>query len=78
MTTATVESMKHQLLMLPVPDRAELAQFLLHSLQATVDPEEESAWDDELSRRIDEIESGADAGELSDAVFEELRAKYSS
>jgi putative addiction module component (TIGR02574 family) len=49
-----------------------LAHFLLHSLE----PEEEdlaAAWDLEIARRVDEIQSGRAAGTPAEEVFAELR-----
>lgn len=42
------------------PDaRAELAAELLASLDGPVDPDAEAAWDAEIARRIEAIETGA-------------------
>ena len=76
--TETAERMKSHLLELSIHDRAELAQFLIQSLDEGDDPNAEAAWDTELSRRMQDIESGVEAGESADSVFEQLRKKYSS
>ncbi|MCL4203725.1 MAG: addiction module protein [Pirellulaceae bacterium] len=76
--TMTVESIKRQLLALPASDRAELAHFLLHSLSDADETDEESAWDSELSRRLEEIENKVEFGEPAEVVFEELRARYAT
>jgi putative addiction module component (TIGR02574 family) len=58
-------------------ERAELANFLIHSLDAAWDAETEAAWDAELARRGAEIISGTAKGEPALEVFAKLREKYS-
>lgn len=48
--------MKQEVLLLPEADRAELARFLIESLDDSDDPDVEAAWDGELSRRVERIE----------------------
>jgi putative addiction module component (TIGR02574 family) len=45
---------------LPAEDRARLAEELLSSLQTEENeaPEIEAAWDEEIRRRLDEIDAG--------------------
>jgi putative addiction module component (TIGR02574 family) len=62
---------------LSIQERAEIASFLIHSLDDNVDQDVESAWDGELTQRTQEINSGNASGEPSDQVFAELRQKYS-
>ena len=73
--TETTERLKTQLSQLTIQERAELAHFLIHSLDEGVDAE--AAWEAELVRRMDEIRSGKAIGEPADKVFTELRKKYS-
>ena len=57
---------------LPPEERARLAEELLASL----DPHEievESAWDEELRRRIDEVERGAVQMVPADQAFAQVR-----
>ena len=71
----SVERYKTQLEKLPREERAELAYFLLSSLE----PEEEgaaAAWDAEISRRVAEIRSGKANGKPAEQVFAELRERY--
>jgi putative addiction module component (TIGR02574 family) len=70
------ERLKSELSQLLPKERAELAHFLLHSLDE-VDPDAEAAWDAELAKRIQEIQSGQAIGEPAEKVFAELREKYS-
>jgi putative addiction module component (TIGR02574 family) len=75
--TETAERLKLELSQLSVKDRAELAYFLIHSLDEEVDNDVESAWDVELIRRMQEINEGTASGKPSNQVFTELREKYS-
>jgi putative addiction module component (TIGR02574 family) len=72
--TETAEKLKAQL---STQERAELAHFLIHSLDEGVDADVETVWDTELARRLEEIRSGNTVGEPADKVFAELRKKYS-
>ncbi len=74
--TDTMESLKDQLLQLPQKQRAELAHFLLETLDNSEDVEDEAAWDAELARRAEEIKSGQDVCEPVEKVIAELRKKY--
>jgi putative addiction module component (TIGR02574 family) len=75
--TETAEKLKRELSRLSLQERAELAHFLIHSLEEEVDADAEAAWDVELAQRMAEIKSGKAGGEPADTVFAELRAKYS-
>jgi putative addiction module component (TIGR02574 family) len=71
----TIEHYKTELRRLSVEERADLAYFLLQSLE----PAEEgaaAAWDEEIARRVAEIRSGQAAGKPAEQVFAELRAEY--
>lgn len=71
----TVEQLKYQAEQLSVPERADLALFLLHSLE----PQEagaETAWKTEIDRHVTEIRSGAVAGLPLDDVLADLRLRY--
>jgi putative addiction module component (TIGR02574 family) len=74
--TTTAEKLKVELSQLSIEERAELASFLIHSLDEATDNEAEQAWDVELGQRIQEIDSGTAFGESSDTVFTRLREKY--
>lgn len=54
-------------------DRARLAEELLASLETDADPEVDAAWDEELRRRIAEVESGAVELVPADEVFARIR-----
>ncbi len=55
-------------------ERAALAGSLLDSLDATVDEGAENAWDQEIARRMADI----DSGKAKTVPWEEVRGKISS
>lgn len=55
---AQLSSIKNDALSLPDGERAELAKELLISLDGAVEPDAKKAWDIEICRRINELESG--------------------
>jgi putative addiction module component (TIGR02574 family) len=75
--TETAEKLKTELSQLSIKERAELAYFLIHSLDEGGDYDIENAWDVELTRRMQEIDSGTASGKPSKQVFAELKEKYS-
>lgn len=64
------ELLKHALT-LPEKERAELASSLIDSLDPTVDADAEVAWQEEISRRLEEVESGR----VKTIPWEEVRRK---
>ena len=74
--TETMEQLKVQLERLPSQARAELAHFLLCSLEQEVDADADAAWEAELARRVAEIQSGKVVGTPAAQVFAELRARF--
>lgn len=75
--TATTQALKDQLEQLSLEERAELAAYLIHSLDSKEDFDSEAAWDAELNRRTREIASGMIEGEPAEDVFARLRGCYS-
>jgi putative addiction module component (TIGR02574 family) len=75
----TAEKLKSELAALPTEDRAELAYYLLRSLDPELDADDnvEAAWDAELARRGAEINSGQAEWRPTEDVFARLREKYS-
>jgi putative addiction module component (TIGR02574 family) len=73
--SSMLETWKTQLVNLSPSERAELAHFLLSSLEPE-DEDAESAWDVEASRRVQEIRAGRVAGQPADELLEELREQY--
>jgi putative addiction module component (TIGR02574 family) len=75
-----MEKLKAELVALSERERADLALFLLNSLEdanAESDPDVEAAWDTELARRTEEIRDGSVRGIPAEQVFAGLREKYS-
>ena len=70
------EKLKLELSKLSVKERAELAHFLIHSLDEGIDDDVETAWDRELSFMLEDIQNGTAIGEPSSQLFSELREKY--
>lgn len=58
MTKAEIESLRNALMALPEAERAKLAKDLVASLDGSTDLDVARAWDIEICRRINEIESG--------------------
>ena len=54
----TVEALATQAIGLSIEDRARLADLLLASLPEGEDPEVDAAWEQEIQRRVDAVESG--------------------
>jgi putative addiction module component (TIGR02574 family) len=73
--TEAVEQLKSQASALSVPERADLAHFLLTSLEPEEDGVDE-AWRAEIDRRVVEIRSGSAVGRSADEVLAELRERY--
>jgi putative addiction module component (TIGR02574 family) len=75
--TKIAEKLKLELSHLSIQERAEIALFLIHSLNETADQDIESAWDAELAQRTQQINSGSASGVPSVQLFAKLRQKYS-
>lgn len=75
MSTAQLESITSAAMSLPERERAKLARDLVASLDGPADASVTDAWDAEICRRINEIESGK--AELLDAdeVIARARAR---
>jgi len=56
--TPEIADILKKALALPPEARAALAGSLLESLDDTVDASAEDAWDEEIARRIEELDSG--------------------
>ncbi|MFT5129084.1 MAG: putative addiction module component (TIGR02574 family) [Rhodothermales bacterium] len=60
---------------LPSSERAVLAHQILLSLDDD-DTDADAAWDQEIARRVAEIDAGTGVGRPVDDVFREIRARY--
>lgn len=56
--STTAKQLYNNALSLPESERAELAAWLIESLDTGVDDDVNAAWDDEIKRRIEELDSG--------------------
>jgi putative addiction module component (TIGR02574 family) len=61
-------------LTLPVPERAELASSLIESLDGAKDKSVEAAWDEEIVRRMAEL----DSGKVKPVSLDQARRRLSS
>jgi putative addiction module component (TIGR02574 family) len=52
-------SLLRKALTLPAAERAELAGSLIDSLDGTKDRGVQAAWDEEIARRMEELDSGS-------------------
>ncbi len=71
----TLQELKTAAAKLSQEQRAELAHFLLESLDSE-DVDWEKAWEDELDRRLEEIQSGKAVGVPLEDVLRKLRIQY--
>ena len=75
--SAAVDEMKTKCETLSREERAELACFLIQSLDEEAEDGVEAAWEAELANRAAEIKSGKVAGRPAFEVLTEIRKKYS-
>ena len=61
---------------LPASERAELAEFLLHSLKPDSDEGWAAAWQEESARRLAEMRTGEVKGIPAEEVLAWLREHY--
>jgi putative addiction module component (TIGR02574 family) len=73
MTREANEILKRALT-LPVAERAELASSLIESLDDATDKSVEAAWDEEIVRRMAEL----DSGKVKPVSLEQARRRLSS
>jgi putative addiction module component (TIGR02574 family) len=72
----TAENLKLALSQLAGKDRAELAHFLIHSLDEDQEFDEVGSWETELERRLAEIKHGKAHGEPGEQVLQDLHKKH--
>ena len=71
MSSISVESIIDQALQQPEKERARIAERLISSLDHTADANVELAWQEEVGRRLKEIDSGA----VECTPWEDVRAR---
>ncbi|MEI8372577.1 MAG: addiction module protein [Planctomycetota bacterium] len=76
--TEIAEKLKAELSQLAEKDRAELAYYLIRSLDLEDEDEDniQSAWEAELEQRWQDMETGTITGVPAEDVFAEMRKKY--
>ena len=73
--THAVEHLKSQASILSTAERADLAYFLLTTLEAQEDGVQE-AWREEIAHRVGEIRGGQAVGRPTEQMLTELREQY--
>ena len=69
--TQEADELLKKALSLPAEDRAALAGSLLDSLEEALDPSAEEAWNEEIARRIADL----DSGKAQTVPWEEVRRR---
>ena len=69
--TQEADDLLKKALTLPAEDRAAMAGSLLESLEEPVDPSAEEAWNEEIARRIADL----DSGKAKTVPWEEVRRR---
>jgi putative addiction module component (TIGR02574 family) len=70
------ESVAEQALSLNPRERLRLATELLQSVEPRASDEVENAWEEEIQRRIAEIDSGAAKGRPWDEIKRDFNSRY--
>ncbi len=70
-----LKEIEENALQLSLPDRAQLAEHLIHSLDEEEDPEAERLWIEEAERRYREYKEGKVEGIPAELVFKKARLK---
>ena len=70
------ENVTEQALSLSPPERLRLATELLQSVEPQGSEEIERAWEDEIQRRITEIDSGTAKGRSWDEIKRDFDSRY--
>ena len=70
----SIETITEEALKLPAEERARLADTLVESLDPVDDPHIRQAWEQEIERRIADVESGRSKTVPAEEVFAEIRA----
>lgn len=78
MSTTTLERLRSELLTLSEAERAELANELVKSLDGPADEGVEEAWNQEIVRRIAQIDSGQARLLDRDEFRKRIRARIGS
>jgi putative addiction module component (TIGR02574 family) len=74
--TDKTQAIVEQALKLSPTERADVAEQLLASLDEALDSDVEKAWQEEIQRRLQQVERGEVELIDSDTVMAELRKKH--
>jgi putative addiction module component (TIGR02574 family) len=69
----TFSVLEREVLHLPARSRVRLAEKIIESVDDYTDPQVEAAWDAEIERRVEEIQSGAEKGIPARQVMKDAR-----
>ena len=72
-TAMTLRLLEKEALELPPRSRVRLAEKIMESINDYATPQLEAAWEDEIERRVKEIQSGAARGIPADDAMKEAR-----
>ncbi|WP_416337866.1 addiction module protein [Halovibrio sp. HP20-59] len=78
MDTAQLETITSEAMALPEKERAKLAHDLVASLDGMTETSVSEAWDTEICRRINDLESGKTESLEVSEVLERARARIRS
>ena len=73
MALMTRRVLEKEVLGLPPRSRVRLAERIIASIDDYADPKLEAAWADEIERRVNDIQSGAERGIPASEVMKEAR-----
>jgi putative addiction module component (TIGR02574 family) len=70
------ETLRDEVLALPVPERARLARQILESLDgAPADQGADKAWADEIERRVEALDRGDAKTETAEVAFKKIEER---
>jgi putative addiction module component (TIGR02574 family) len=69
----TLRLLEKEVLELPPRSRVRLAEKIMESIDDYATPELAAAWDDEIERRVKDIQSGAEKGIPAEDLMKEAR-----
>ena len=73
--TALNEKLLHDVLLLSIESRAELVEKIFESLNLGPNRYVDAVWEDEIEKRIEEVETGAVELIPEEKVFDEIRQR---
>jgi putative addiction module component (TIGR02574 family) len=69
----TFRGLEKEVLELPPRSRVRLAERIIESIDDYADPRLEAAWEEEIGRRVQDIQSGVEKGIPAEQVMQEAR-----